>query len=173
MQFLVPQNIDLEDKIVGPLTLKNFLILIFGGLFIYSFFFILPRGLAILLAVPLGLILVAMTVIRVQDQSFPTFIMHLIYFSLRPKNRTWNNKEPKPYVKLGGKIKKEAPPVYKQSVGQSEIEKLSNLVDTKGWMPIGTKSAEEVEDLKFGERVATQAPTKEERPLPDVLETPK
>ena len=170
---MVPQNIDLEDKIVGPLTLKNFLILIFGGLFIYSFFFILPRGLAILLAVPLGLILVAMTVIRVQDQPFPTFIMHFIYFSLRPKKRTWNNKEPKPSVKLGGKVKKEAPPVYKKAIGQSEIEKLTKLVDTKGWRPISSESTDEAESLELKERVATKAPTKEEKPLPDVLKTPK
>ncbi len=32
MQFSVPQFVEIEDKIIGPLTLKQFLILLGGGL---------------------------------------------------------------------------------------------------------------------------------------------
>lgn len=41
MQFSVPQFVEIEDKIIGPLTLKQFLILLSGGLIelmIYSLF---------------------------------------------------------------------------------------------------------------------------------------
>lgn len=33
MQFSVPQFVEIEDKIIGPLTLKQFLTLLVGGLF--------------------------------------------------------------------------------------------------------------------------------------------
>lgn len=54
MQYSVPQFVDIEDKIIGPLTLKQFLILvagalvcfflwtIFGGPSIFFFLFALP-----------------------------------------------------------------------------------------------------------------------------------
>lgn len=41
MQYSVPQFVDVEDKIIGPLTLKQFLVLLAGGLiglFLWSLF---------------------------------------------------------------------------------------------------------------------------------------
>ena len=38
MQFQVPQGIDMEDKIVGPLTLIQFLYLLVGGVIDYLLF---------------------------------------------------------------------------------------------------------------------------------------
>lgn len=59
MQFNVPQFIEVEDKIIGPLTLKQFLILLGGGLicFFYwsifktnAFFFVLLLPTVVLFA---------------------------------------------------------------------------------------------------------------------------
>lgn len=62
MQFSVPQFVDVEDKIIGPLTLKQFLVLLFGGAIIFLlnriilnlFFFILVSlpfaGLSLIIA---------------------------------------------------------------------------------------------------------------------------
>ena len=48
MQFSVPQFVEVEDKIIGPLTLKQFLVLLGGGFVVFvlykfitnAFFFI-------------------------------------------------------------------------------------------------------------------------------------
>ena len=37
MQYNIPQFVDVEDKIIGPLTLKQFLILVGGGLVIFFY----------------------------------------------------------------------------------------------------------------------------------------
>ena len=37
-QYKIPQNIDVEDKILGPFTLKQFLYIMVGGILIYVFF---------------------------------------------------------------------------------------------------------------------------------------
>ena len=62
MQFSVPQFVDVEDKIIGPLTLKQFLVLLVGAAIIFVlnrfivnlFFFILVSlpfaGLALIIA---------------------------------------------------------------------------------------------------------------------------
>ena len=34
-QFTVPQFIDVEDKVIGPITVRQFIILLFGGGFIF------------------------------------------------------------------------------------------------------------------------------------------
>lgn len=44
MQFSVPQFIEVEDKIIGPLTLKQFLIFVFGGLFVFLYWSIFGIG---------------------------------------------------------------------------------------------------------------------------------
>ena len=44
MQYAVPQFVEVEDKIVGPLTLKQFLILLVGGFFGFMFWSIFKAG---------------------------------------------------------------------------------------------------------------------------------
>ena len=53
MRFQVPQYIEIEDKIFGPLTFKQF-IYVAGGVGLCVIFFIfLPKFLAIIISVPI------------------------------------------------------------------------------------------------------------------------
>ena len=179
MQFQVPQNIDLEDKIVGPLTLKNFLILLFGGMFIYLLFFIpMPRAITIIIAIPLGIILLAISFIKVQDQSFPRFFLSLIYYMLRPKKRLWNQNAIKPEVKIKNKTQKEAiAHPDKQNLSAQQIAKLAAIVDTKGWRPV-TSETVNGEEINLENRIKSAPETKlpqskiESKNAVDVLEVP-
>ena len=58
MRFQVPQFIDIEDKIFGPLTIKQF-IYIAGGA---GLSFILFRFLPLILTIPLALIVIGMSI---------------------------------------------------------------------------------------------------------------
>ncbi len=97
MQFKVPQNIDMEDKIIGPLTLTQFFYLLFGGLILYILFTNLAATSALLfwiLALPIGLFSFAMAFVKVQDRPFPTFIMAGIKFMTQPRARVWQRDLP-------------------------------------------------------------------------------
>lgn len=97
MQFKVPQNIDMEDRIIGPLTLTQFFYLLFGGLIIYILFTNLAPTSAFLfwiLALPLGLFSFAMAFVKIQDQPFPAFIMAGIKFLTQPRSRIWQRDLP-------------------------------------------------------------------------------
>ncbi|MFC1656395.1 PrgI family protein [Patescibacteria group bacterium] len=171
MQFQVPQNIDMEDKIVGPLTLKNFLILIFGGMFIYVIFLLpIPRSISIIISIPLIFALIAITFIKVQDQSFSKFFVSLIYYWLRPKQRVWNQKQSKPTVNIKDKIKKPEHHISKQLPNKQSIEKLAEVVDTKGWKPIGQE--EENSEQRIRSESSTDLPQKaiEPKNVEDILE---
>lgn len=97
MQFKVPQNIDMEDKIIGPLTLTQFFYLLFGGLILYILFTNLITTSAFLfwlLALPIGLLTFAMAFVKVQDRPFPTFIAAGIKFMVQPRARIWQRDLP-------------------------------------------------------------------------------
>ncbi|MFH1749759.1 MAG: PrgI family protein [bacterium] len=158
MQFQVPQNIDMEDKIVGPLTMKNFLILLFGGMFVYVIFLLpLPRAVSIVIAVPIIIALLLVSFIKIQDQSFPKFFTSLVYFWLRPKKRVWSQKDILPEIKIKDKPKKEEIHISKQ-VSSQAIQKLAEIVDTKGWKPISSENSEQ-EPLNISNRVKSSEET--------------
>lgn len=96
MQYKVPQNIDIEDKIVGPFTMKQFVYLLVGAFIIYGIYNYLSKGydnfmpLFIILALPIGLIAFAFVFVKINDRPFEQFIANLILFMKTPKKRIWS-----------------------------------------------------------------------------------
>jgi hypothetical protein len=131
MQYQVPQNIDLEDKIIGPLTLKQFIFLLIGGMLDYAWYTFFDVSLFILLAIPTTLFALAMAFARVQDQPFPKFLASLIIFILRPKMLTWG-KTIKPKIIESKTVKKEKI-IHPKMASESQIQKLAQIIDTQGW----------------------------------------
>ncbi len=52
MRYQVPQFIEIEDKIFGPLTLKQFIYLAGGGGLCLIFFSLLPLYIMVILSIP-------------------------------------------------------------------------------------------------------------------------
>lgn len=111
MQYKVPQNIDLEDKIVGPFTMKQFLYLLICGGVIYGwwnyvnslneiyYINLMPTFLA--LAIPVGLFGFCMAVVKVNDRPFEIFLLGVFKFLASPKQRMWiDNYKPKETIIL-------------------------------------------------------------------------
>lgn len=133
MQFKVPQNIDLEDRLVGPLTLIQFLYLLFGGIFIYLL--ITALGFSILfwiLAIPIGILALGLAFVKIQDQPLSHFVKAGLIYLGRPKQRVWQRQgEFRPALKEGPKKKKELIEVPKRDLNKSELENLANILDTQ------------------------------------------
>lgn len=131
MQFQVPQNIDLEDKIIGPLTLKQFIILVVGGMFDYLWYTVFDTSLFILFFIPTTLFTLALVFAKVQDQPFPKFLGSLALFVLKPKMLTWGKTPPLKIVEFQKKKKEQI--VHPKNTTESQIQKLSIIIDTQGW----------------------------------------
>jgi hypothetical protein len=134
MQFKVPQNIDLEDKIIGPLTLVQFIYLITGGIIIYISFSVFSPIVFWPIAIIVGLLSLTLAFIKIQDQPFSRFLASMALFFVRPQKRVWNKEialEEIPYKKAS-QIKKEDMKVPQKAVEKSELEKLSYILDTRG-----------------------------------------
>jgi len=133
MQFKVPQNIDMEDKIVGPLTLIQFLYLLGGGLIVYILFQSLGSNIAlfVILALPIGIVSVGLAFIKIQDQPLSHFIKAGIYYFSNPKVRFWKKEGFAPSILINPpkSVQKEGY-VAPKKVEKSDLEKLAHVLDT-------------------------------------------
>lgn len=115
MHAQVPQFLDIEDKIVGPLTLRQFISLLIGGGIIFLLFNVLKFTVFILIAIPLALFTFLMTFYKVGNQKFSQFVVSIFGFISKPNIYAWKKlpyKKPseEPVPKIVEKIKIKHPP---------------------------------------------------------------
>lgn len=89
MQFQVPQFIDVEDKIIGPLTLKQFLYLAGAGGIGFMLFFILQTWLWIIVMAIIGLLAFAAGFIKINGRPMPIILLAALKYAWQPKLYLW------------------------------------------------------------------------------------
>jgi hypothetical protein len=94
MQFQVPQFIDIEDKIVGPLTLKQFLYLAAGFGIIFILYFYIKFIIWLMLSAIIGAFAIALAFLKINGQAFPKIVTNAIKFYLRPQIYIWQPESP-------------------------------------------------------------------------------
>ncbi|MEX1051993.1 MAG: PrgI family protein [Patescibacteria group bacterium] len=131
MQFKVPQNIDMEDKIIGPLTLTQFFYLLFGGVILYILFNkLVLSGLSLLfwvLAIPIGTFSFAMAFVKIQDRPFPSFFFAMLKYASTPRARVWQHYTRPNQVKPKAVTPKAATP--KKSFDTVRVGELAQVMD--------------------------------------------
>jgi len=94
MQYQVPQFIEIEDKIFGPLTLKQFIYLAGGGGLCLLFFTLLPLYLAVLCMLPVIALALALAFYKVNDRPFIVVIEHATGYFFGNKLYLWKVRAP-------------------------------------------------------------------------------
>jgi hypothetical protein len=95
MRFQVPQFIEVEDKMVGPLTLKQFLYIAgFGGL-AFIFYTLIPFA---IISLPVGVLFVAfgLALAFYKPDGYRPFVAVLeqaFKYYINPKRYVWHKKE--------------------------------------------------------------------------------
>lgn len=135
MQFQVPQNIDLEDKIVGSLTLTQFLYVLGGLLIDYLLFQAIARNyfaVFLVIGIPVTLITLGLAFLKVQEQPLSRFISYGLVYLSKPKLRIWQrDNNIKPIMTAPPKIEKKEPVIIpKHHLEKSELEQLAYSLDT-------------------------------------------
>jgi len=95
MLFNIPQFIDKEDKIVGPLTAKQLGWLAGAGVVLMVLWNILDQATFIISSIPISAFFGLMSFYRPQGQPLINFLLSSIYFSFRPKMYLWKRIESK------------------------------------------------------------------------------
>ena len=94
-QYQVPQFIEVEDKIFGPLTLKQFIYLAGGGGVCLMFFTLLPLWLTIILAVPVMAFSAALAFYEINGRPFIVALEHATSYFFGTKLYLWKQREQK------------------------------------------------------------------------------
>jgi hypothetical protein len=123
MMFNVPQFVDVEDKIVGPLTWKQLLWMIGMGAALLTFFNIFEKIPFVIIAIPTVLLFAAFAFYRPNGFPLTTFVFYAILFLFSPKVSVWE----RPAMERP-KIKEPEKTEEIQNTGkQIEPEKLAEL----------------------------------------------
>lgn len=94
MEYQVPQFIEVEDKIIGPLTLKQFIYLAGAAGLCIVFFSYLPFIVAVLLSLPLAGLGAALAFYKVNGKPFIEIIEAGFNFFLSKKLLLWKYTPP-------------------------------------------------------------------------------
>ncbi len=97
MKYQVPQFIEVEDKIFGPLTLKQFLYVAGGAAIGFIIWSAVPvKFIAIVAALPVVIFFLAMAFYRVNERPFVTLVESSIRYFFGTKLYIWHKIERKP-----------------------------------------------------------------------------
>jgi hypothetical protein len=135
MQFVVPQFIDNEDKILGPITIRQFLIMLVVGFIDFIMYKLLDFALFLIIGIPLSGIGLVIAFVRINSQPFHLFLLNLIQTVKRPGRRVWNKvlSENDLRAYLVAPPPPPPPPAKrKEFISRSRLSELTLLVNTGG-----------------------------------------
>ena len=128
-QFQVPQFITVEDKVIGPFTVKQFLYLAAGGGVILAAYIFLNVVFFFLVASLAGTLSGALAFLKVNEQPFPTIVKNAIVYLVRPRLYLWKKEEKKPDAYAGGAKKSETPVAKIPKLSASKLTDLAWSLD--------------------------------------------
>ncbi|MDP3880779.1 MAG: PrgI family protein [bacterium] len=93
MQFQVPQFIEIEDKIVGPLTLKQFAYVAVGALFSFLLFFVFEFLLWLIFTAFIAFIAVSLGFLKYNGRPMIVMIFAALEYMWRPHFYVWKRED--------------------------------------------------------------------------------
>jgi hypothetical protein len=164
MQFQVPQFIEVEDKIFGPLTFKQF-VYIFGGLGAsYTLFRLLPLILAAPLIAVVGGLAAGLAFFQFNGRPLIVGLENAFYFLIHGKLYLWNNarkaKRPAPAAKIAPQAPQEQ--VYVPKLSDSRLHELAWSLDIKERVAAGVAGEDERQSIRSQEHVVVPIRTARE-----------
>ena len=140
--YKVPQDVESEDKLIGPLSLKQFIfaILFFASAYItYLFTQIPPKPLFGIIGLPFLLIFGILAFYQRKDQPVEVYLLAWLNYHLKPKVRVWDQEGYEEHVIIT--VPKIEEIDYTKGLNRRTIEEktrhFSQIVDTRGWSAKG------------------------------------
>ena len=128
MRFQVPQFVDVEDKIFGPFTLKQFIYLGGGAGVVIALFTTIPKIFAFFLSIPIVLLSLALTFFKLNNQSFILILESFFKYTTNKKLYIWKKDEAQVRKTAGEATNVE---MYVPKLSQSKLKDLSWSLDVK------------------------------------------
>ncbi len=150
-KFVVPQFIDIEDKIIGPITTRQFIIIIVSSILIFLAYRLSSFNLFLVQAIGIGLIGGSLAFLKINGTNFHIFLLNLISSLAKPSLRVWGKemlKEVVPKDVKKGDLDSDMF-VPKKSIAPGKLSELALIVDTGG-MYKGEEEANFINQAVYG-----------------------
>lgn len=132
-QYKVPSNVETEDKILGPLSIKQFIYVVIGVMWAFiAIRLIAPFSLVvgIALAAPITLTMFALGFIQREGISFENYFTATIQYFMSPRKLVWHKDEHVKSIKEAPKVV--VAPERTRDYSQGQLQKLAFTLDTHG-----------------------------------------
>jgi len=132
LHFKVPQNIDMPDRILGPLTMLQFVYAVIGGGGVYVCYMSLPSPFGIILAAIIGLFTLSMIFLKINERPFSVFLFSLFRFMSTPKQRVWQKGQSSDINVEIYKSEKTntGPQVQPKNISREDIARVAHNIDS-------------------------------------------
>ncbi|MEX0919273.1 MAG: PrgI family protein [Parcubacteria group bacterium] len=131
MRFQVPQFIEVEDKIFGPLTFKQFIYTAGGVGVAVVLFTLLPRFLAILLGVPIIIFSLALAFYKVNDKPFINIVEAFFKYLSTSKLYIWKKADAPQPTTSNKPANNPVEQVHVPKLSESKLKDLTWRLDIK------------------------------------------
>ncbi|MCR4330505.1 MAG: PrgI family protein [Patescibacteria group bacterium] len=129
MQFQVPQFIEVEDRIFGPLTFKQFIYLVGGAGICFVLYIILPFFFAVLLIIPFAGFSLALAFYKINNRPFISVVESALNYTLKGKLYVWKKVAAKPSAQKKGVAKGVPQSLELPKLSDSKLKELSWSLD--------------------------------------------
>lgn len=125
MRFKVPQFIDIEDKIFGPFTFKQFMYLAGGAGLSYISYRVFPLYVALIFIAVFGGLAVALTFVEINKKPFIYILEAWLRYVLDSKMFIWKKVPKKTGAKEQVVVPKEAEQDMSHQLTSDKLRRLS------------------------------------------------
>jgi hypothetical protein len=136
MRFKVPQNIDMQDRVIGPLTMVQFveLVVAFGvGYMVYNS---LPSPLSWFVLIPVAILSLAVVFLKVNERPFHIFLLSVIQYFTSPRQRLWKQDEAPDTTYVFTHEQKKIKVVESKNISQEEISAAAKKIDESEYFKV-------------------------------------
>ena len=135
-QFVAPQFIDVEDRIIGPITTRQFIMMIGAGVIVFAAYKLLDTASFSMVTLIVTAVTGVLGFVKINGRHFGSYVKSMVEAARRPKIRVWR-KEVRAKVQAGQIAAPDESgidlfPQRKTTVSPGHLAELALFVDTGG-----------------------------------------
>jgi hypothetical protein len=135
-QYKVPQDVEADDKLIGPFSFRQFVYLIIvamAGAIAWGLFQLFP--LLIIIPLPIIIFFGALALPLRKDQPMEIYLAAMVSFYLKPRKRLWDPDGVESLIEITVPkvVDRRRTKDLSQSDAQQRFGYLAEIVDSRGW----------------------------------------
>ena len=135
-EYKVPQDVEADDKLLGPFTFRQFIyLMVMGGCIALSVALFQIFPLLIIIPAPVAIFFAVLALPLKKDQPMETYLAAIVSYHLKPNRRFWNPGQRESTIEITAP--KVVEKVLTKDISEEEAGRrlsfLANVVDTQGY----------------------------------------